>query len=333
MNGSKVKILIIRFSSIGDIVLTSPVVRCLKEQMEGEVEIHYATKKRYKSLVEHNPHIDKVHTIEKSTNEIVESLKNEQFDYVVDLHKNLRSKRLIRSLKCLSFSFDKINLQKWLLTTFKVNKLPNIHIVDRYMDAVKTLGVKNDNKGLEHFIGENDKMNLTELPLTHQNGYIAFAIGAQFATKRLPTHKIISICKKINQPIILLGGKEDVEIAIQIEKEVGNNIYNACGKYSINQSASLVQQSKILITHDTGLMHIAVALGVQIVSVWGNTIPALGMYPYYPNNPEKYTIVENNNISCRPCSKLGYDKCPKGHFKCMEEIDEELIIEKALMIS
>jgi ADP-heptose:LPS heptosyltransferase len=327
VNSNKVKILIIRFSSIGDIVLTSPVLRCLKEQMEAEVEIHYVTKRQYKSIIEYNPHISKVHTIEKSTNEVIEELKKEQFDYIIDLHKNLRSKRLIRSLKCLSFSFDKINYQKWLLTTFKVNKLPNIHIVDRYMDAVKSLGVKNDNKGLEHFIGENEKVNLADLPLMHQKEYIAFAIGAQFATKRLPTHKIISICKKINKPIVLLGGKEDVRIAEEITTAVGEMIYNACGKYSINQSASLVKQCKTLITHDTGLMHIGVALGVQIVSVWGNTVPAFGMYPYYPNNPEKYTIIENNNLKCRPCSKLGYDKCPKGHFKCMEEIDESLIVE------
>ena len=328
MDSNKVKILIIRFSSIGDIVLTSPVVRCLKEQVEGEVEIHYVTKKQYKALVEHNPHISKVHTIEKSTDEIIAELKAEQFDYIVDLHKNLRSKRVIRSLKCISFTFDKVNYQKFLLTTFKINKLPKIHIVDRYMEAVKSLGVKNDNKGLEHFIAENDKVDLTELPLTHQNGYIAFAVGAQFTTKRLPTHKINSICKKINQPIVLLGGKEDVETANEIANEVGEMIFNACGKFSINQSASLVQQSKTLITHDTGLMHIGVGLGVQIVSIWGNTVSAFGMYPYYPNNPEKYTIVENNNLKCRPCSKLGYDKCPKGHFKCMEEINESEILKK-----
>jgi ADP-heptose:LPS heptosyltransferase len=322
-----VKILVIRFSSIGDIVLTSPIVRGLKQQLEGEVEVHYLTKVQYKSVIENNPHISKIHTIEKSTNEIVDVLKQEQFDYIIDLHKNLRSKRVVKSLKCMSFTFDKINYQKWLLTTLKINKLPEIHIVDRYFGATKALGVKNDNEGLEYFIGENDKVELSSLPSTHQSGYIGFAIGAQHATKRLPTDKIISICKKIKQPIVLLGGKEDTEIAQQIENEVGSTIYNACGKYSINQSASLVQQSKSLITHDTGLMHIGVALGIKIISVWGNTVSAFGMYPYYPNNPEKYVVVENNNLKCRPCSKLGYDKCPKRHFKCMEEIDERLIVD------
>ena len=327
MQNNSVKILIIRFSSIGDIVLTSPVIRCLKEQLSGEIEIHYLTKKQYENIITENPHVQQVHTIEKSTNEIVDKLKAEQFDYIIDLHKNLRSKRVIKSLKSLSFTFNKLNYEKWLLTSFKVNKLPDIHIVDRYMQAVKTLGVTNDYKGLEYFIAEGEKVSLSKIPSTHQDGYISFAIGAQFATKRLPAHKIISICKKINTPIILLGGKEDAIIGDEIATEVGELIFNACGKYSLNQSASLVQQSKTLITHDTGLMHIGVALGVKIVSIWGNTVPALGMYPYYPNNPDQYSIIENNNLKCRPCSKLGHSKCPKGHFKCMNEIDEEEIVD------
>lgn len=322
----QVKILIIRFSSIGDIVLTSPVVRCLKEQLDGDIAVHFLTKNQYKSVIEHNPHISKIHSIEKSTNEVIHELREEQFDYIIDLHKNLRSKRIIKSLKRMSFTFDKINYQKWLLTSFKINKLPNIHIVDRYMEAVKALGVKNDNQGLEYFIGKEEGVNLSELPATHQKGYIAFAIGAQHYTKRLPVHKIISICQQINQPIVLLGGKEDAGNAAIISKTVGDLVYNACGIYSINQSASLVQQSNVLITHDTGLMHIGVALGVKIISVWGNTVPAFGMYPYYPNNTEMYAIIENKNLKCRPCSKLGYDKCPKKHFSCMNEIDEAEIL-------
>ena len=321
-----VKILIIRFSSIGDIVLTTPVIRCLKEQLEGEVEIHFLTKKQYKGVIENNTNLTTVHTIEKSTNEVIETLKNEQFDYIIDLHKNIRSKQVIRKLKALTFSFDKINYQKWLITTLKINKLPKTHIVDRYLETVKALGVKNDGKGLDYFISEKDEVNLTSLPFSHQKNYIAFAIGAQHATKRLPTDKIVSICKKIRQPIVLLGGKEDSETASLIEKEVGNLIYNACGKYNLNQSASLVKQAKSLITHDTGLMHIGAALGTYIISVWGNTIPEFGMYPYFPNHPEKFTIIENKDLNCRPCSKIGHDKCPKKHFKCMMDIDEQEIV-------
>lgn len=329
----KVKILVIRFSSIGDIVLTTPIVRCLKQQLDGDTEIHYLTKKQYKSIVENNPNITKVYAIEKSTNEIIEELKKEKFDYIIDLHKNLRSKRVIKALKCLSFSFNKLNYEKWLLTNFKINKLPKIHIVDRYFEAVKTLGIKNDGLGLAYFIPKSDEVSITDLPISHQNGYIGFAIGAQHATKRLPQHKIIEICKKLNQPVVLLGGKEDELNVNEIVNQCGNLVFNACGKFSLNQSASLIKQSKSIITHDTGLMHIAAALAIKTVSVWGNTVPAFGMYPYFPQHPEHFKIVENNNLSCRPCSKIGYDKCPKKHFKCMEDVDVEEVIKMIDLIT
>ncbi|OFY94697.1 MAG: glycosyl transferase [Bacteroidetes bacterium RIFCSPLOWO2_12_FULL_31_6] len=327
---SKVKILIIRFSSIGDIVLTTPVIRCLQQQLADEVELHFLTKNQYKSILTSNPRIAKVYGIEKSTNEIIEDLKLEQYDYIIDLHKNLRSKRVIRKLKVLSFTFDKLNYQKWLLTTFKINKLPKIHIVERYLNAVKPLGVENDGLGLEYYIPENDVVDLKTLPLTHQNGYVSFAIGAQHNTKRLPLEKMFQLLKQLNLPVVLLGGKEDVAAAEFIQQTVGEKVFNGCGKFNLNQSASLVKQSKVLLTHDTGLMHIGAALGVSIVSVWGNTIPEFGMYPYYPKNSEKFVIIENNELSCRPCSKIGYDKCPKKHFNCMNGLENEWIAKVVL---
>jgi heptosyltransferase-2 len=328
----KIKILIIRFSSIGDIVLTTPVIRCLQQQLEGKIELHFLTKNQYKSILSSNPRIAKVYGIEKSTNEIIEDLKLEQYDYIVDLHKNLRSKRVIRKLKVLSFTFDKLNYQKWLITTFKINKLPKIHIVERYLNAVKPLGVENDGLGLEYYISENDVVDLKSLPLSHQNGYVSFAIGAQHNTKRLPLEKMCKILQQLNLPVVLLGGKEDVAAAEFIQQTVGEKVFNGCGKFNLNQSASLVKQSKVLLTHDTGLMHIGAALGVSIVSVWGNTIPAFGMYPYYPKNPEKFVIIENNELSCRPCSKIGYDKCPKKHFNCMNGLENEKIVNEIIKI-
>ncbi len=312
------KILIIRFSSIGDIVLTTPVIRCIK--MQTDAEIHFLTKQAFKGILEHNPYITKIHTIEKEVKEVMQQLKNEQFDFVVDLHNNIRSVLVKRGLGKPSASFKKLNFQKWILVNFNINKLPAEHIVDRYINTVAALGIKNDNKGLDYFIPEKEEILLTTLPKTHQNGYIGFVIGAKHFTKQLPIEKIISICKKIDKPIILLGGKEDVARAQTIEASVGKHIYNACGKYNLNQSASLVKQASKIITHDTGLMHIAAAFKKEIISVWGNTVPAFGFTPYLPSPTSK--IVEVKNLSCRPCSKIGYDKCPKGHFNCMMKIDE-----------
>lgn len=324
---NRVKILIIRFSSIGDIVLTTPIIRCLKNQLEGDVELHFLTKNQYKSILVSNPNISKVFGIEKSTNEIIEVLKSERYDYIIDLHKNLRSKRVIGKLKVLSFSFDKLNVEKWLMTAFKINKLPNVHIVDRYFGAVKSLGVENDNNGLEFYIPKTEVFDLKNLSEIHQNEYVSFAIGAQHFTKRLPSEKMIQIIKHLNLPVVLLGGKEDFETGEKLKNSVGDLVINTCGKLSLNQSASLVEQSKVLLTHDTGLMHIGAALKVNLVSVWGNTIPEFGMYPYFPNQPEKFSCIENKLLACRPCSKIGYDKCPKKHFKCMNDLNNQDIVD------
>jgi ADP-heptose:LPS heptosyltransferase len=319
-NKQTTKILIIRFSSIGDIILTTPVIRCIKQQMPN-AEIHYITKKGFKGILENNPYIHKIHVVEKDVHEIASELKKENFQFVVDLHNNIRSTQLKVALRKPAFTFKKLNFKKWLLVNFKINKMPAVHVVDRYLQTIEPLGVKNDNKGLDYFIPEKDVVPIESLPTTHQQGYIGFVIGAKHFTKQLPVEKIISICKKLNQPIVLLGGKEDAERGNVIERAVGTMIYNACGKYNLNQSASLVKQATKIITHDTGLMHIAAAFKKEIISVWGNTVPDFGFTPYLPGKKSK--MVEVKNLSCRPCSKIGYDKCPKGHFKCMMEIDEK----------
>jgi len=250
-------------------------------------------------------------------------LRREHFHYVIDLHRNLRTSRVKLRLHSTSFSFNKLNYEKWLMVNFKKNKLPKQHIVDRYIDTIRYFIEGNDLKGLDFFIPEVDEVNPDTLPENFRKAYIAFAIGAQHGTKRLPVEKIISICKKINQPIVLLGDKNDKVVAEKIEKEIGENIYNACGIYNLNQSASLVRQAKMVISHDTGLMHIAAAFKKQIISIWGNTIPEFGMYPYLAGDGSE--IIEVKGLKCRPCTKIGFDKCPKKHFKCMMDIDGERI--------
>lgn len=316
------KILIIRFSSIGDIVLTSPVVRCLKQQLNAS-EIHFLTKKSFASIVENNHNVDKVFSFEKDVNDVLPELKKENYDWVIDLHHNLRSMQVKRALGKPSKSFNKLNIEKWLLVNLKINRLPNKHIVDRYFETVAHLGVKNDLKGLNFFIDTKNEVAISSLPKEYHNGFIAFVIGAKHNTKKLPAEKIISICKKLNRAIILIGGKEDFEDGEQIASQI-STVFNSCGKYNFQQSASLIKQAERVITHDTGMMHIAAAFQKNIISVWGNTVPEFGMYPYMPGKESK--IVEVKSLSCRPCSKIGFENCPKEHFKCMNEIDETAFI-------
>lgn len=310
------KILIIRFSSIGDIVLTSPVVRCVKQQIPN-VELHYVTKKSFKAIVENDPYIDKIHYLDDDLSLTINALKMEQFDYVIDLHKNLRTLKLKLALGKKSFSFDKLNVEKWLLVNFKVRKMPAVHIVDRYMDTVATLGVKNDGQGLHYVIPEDAKIDFGPLGCSHKR-FVCFAIGGQHATKKLPNQKIVDICDQQKLPVVLIGGKEDAENGDDIVAHTKNNeVINLCGKLNLNQSAWALQQSEFVISHDTGMMHIAAALKKKIFAVWGNTVPEFGMYPYLTVHQN----IENKSLGCRPCSKIGFDKCPKKHFKCMNTLN------------
>ena len=315
------KFLIVRFSSIGDIVLTTPVVRCLKKQAVT-AEVHYLTKKAFLPVLAANPYIDKIHTLENDLDAVINKLQDEEFDYVIDLHHNLRTLRVKRALDKQSFSFDKLNIKKWLLTSFKINRMPDVHIVDRYLDTLKSFNIKNDGQGLDYFIPEKDRVKEEDIPASHHAGYIGVVIGAALNTKKYPLHKLKELCSIIDHPIILLGGKEDREEGDAIASLDPVKIYNACGKFNINESADLVRRAKLIISNDTGLMHIASAFRKPVISIWGNTVPEFGMYPYYPKAapgaPSMFDIMEVKGLSCRPCSKIGYKKCPKKHFKCME---------------
>jgi len=322
------KFLIIRFSSIGDIVLTTPVARCLKKQVP-DAAVHFLTKQSFATIVESNPYIDKVHLLAHSWDTVVHELKQENYDYIIDLHHNLRTLRLRKDLGIKSFAFNKLNIQKWIYTNFKWNLMPDLHIVDRYMKTIESFGVKNDEEGLDYFIPVKDEVKQKDIPASHHAGYIGVVIGAVHNTKKLPVEKLKELCSKIDHPVIVLGGKEDNENGKQIASVDPVKIYNACGKFNLNESADLVRKAKLIITHDTGLMHIAVAFRKKIISVWGNTVPEFGMYPYYGKWQIANAVFEIRNLPCRPCSKIGYNKCPRRHFKCMRQISMDAIAETA----
>lgn len=313
------KILVVRFSSIGDIVLTTPILRCIKQQLK-DVKLHYVTKHSFLSVIENNIYVDKVFTIKDSLKEVIPQLKKENYDYVIDLHHNIRTLKLKTALGKKSFSFNKLNWEKFLIVNFKKNKLPNIHIVDRYFETVQSFGVKNDGKGLDYFINQKDEIDIPSwLPSIFHKDYNALVVGGSYFTKQIPINKLKEICAKSSLPLILLGGKEDAAIAEQVYQFHKNKTINLCGKLNLNQSASIIQQANKVITSDTGLMHIAAAYKKDIISLWGNTIPEFGMDPYLAGYNSQ--ILEVKGLSCRPCSKLGYKKCPKGHFKCMNDIE------------
>jgi len=327
-----VKILVVRFSSIGDIVLTTPILRVLKEQLDNP-EIHYVTKRKFASILDGNPHVDKVFTMEKSIDELLEDLKKENYDHIIDLHNNVRTLSLKKKLGRPAHTFQKLNWKKWLLVKLKMDKMPDLHVVDRYFGAVRSLGVKKDGKTGDFFISQENEINVQEEFGLVPKSFVTIAIGAQFNTKRMPAELIVNIINKLEIPIVLVGGETDIKLSKAIQDKSEKKIHDACGKFNLAQSASIVGKSAKLLTNDTGMMHIASCLDIPIVSVWGSTVPSLGMYPYYPNQKEMYSIHEVKDLGCRPCSKIGYQKCPKAHFKCMREQDADGIVKNILNLN
>lgn len=314
----KIKVLVIRFSSIGDIVWTSPVLRVLKQR--ADIELHFCTKARFSKMVDHNPHIDKIYYLEDRLSDLIKALKKEKYDYIIDLHKNLRTFLIKVQLGRKSFSYNKLNIYRWLLVSFKFDLMPKVHVAQRYLDTIKPLGFVDDGQGLEYYIAPEDEIDRSELPVEFREGYAALVIGASQPTKQLPFDRLVELGLKIKRPLVLIGGKEDWALGEQLVKELrlkkGPAVLNSCGKFNISQSASLIRQSEVVFGHDTGLTHIGAAFHKKIYAMYGTTDPN-GFHPFRTD----HVILENNNLSCRPCSKSGRKKCPQGHFKCMQELD------------
>ena len=317
------KILVIRFSSMGDIIYTTPVVRCLKKQLP-DAEVHFLTKPAFKYIYDNNPYTDKLLLLKPTLAETIDDIKVEQYDYIIDLHNNLRTALIKLRTGIKSSTYKKQRIRKWLSLKFNLKLVPPVHLVERYLKTVKFLGVKNDNQPVDYYIKADHQLSKL-LPASHQNNYVAFIIGATHFTKRMPNDKIISICREINQPIVLLGGSDVKANGDVIAAAVGN-VYNACGNTTLDESVFLVSKADKIIGFDTGLTHIAEAFDKPMASVWGGTAPELlGVQPY----KVKDALVAEIDLPCRPCSKFGLEKCPLGHFKCMNDMPENMIVDFA----
>lgn len=302
-------------------MLTSVVVRCVFLQVP-KAEIHFVTKKGFESILSFNPYICKIHLLgESGLSVLIKDLKKENFDLVIDLHNNMRSHIIGMLLQKQIVRFNKLNFAKWLIVALKRNALPQKHLVDRYFERLEAHNIINDQKGLDYFIDPEVGLPFELKQVT----YCVLSIGGQHKTKRLPTNKIVELVNSLKISIVIVGGLSDTLDANKIINETEHHhVINFCGKASLHESARIIEGASFVITHDTGMMHIAAALKKRIVSIWGNTIPEFGMYPYFGNSKENYDqskTFEVNGLPCRPCSKIGFEKCPEGHFDCMNKQD------------
>lgn len=309
--------------------MASPVFRCLKKQLP-DAEVHFVTKLSFKVVTVANPYIDKFYYFEKNLDELIKALRKENYDYVIDLHNNFRSIKIKRKLRAPFYTIDKLSLQKFLLTRLSINVMPGRHITQRSLDTVLPLNVRDDGFGLDYFIPVEDVVKPVDIPTSHHAGFVAIVIGGSYFTKKLPVNKLQELCCKIDHPIILLGGKEDAVEGNLIASVDSVKVYNAAGKFNLNESADLVRQSKLVVSHDTGLQYIACAFSKPLLAIWGGTSPKLDVEPYYGTNTETKSQYENIylNLGCQPCSNYGRNACPLEHFNCMNKQNIDNIVHR-----
>lgn len=306
----KLKILVVRFSSIGDIILTTPILRCLKSQLKCEID--FLTKRSYQSILLSNPNIRDIYTLEDNPNGTINFLRNKEYDIIIDLQNNLRSLKIRLGLKIKSFVVKKVNIKRYILIYFGINLLNN-HIVDRYFKTVGYLKVYNDKKGIDYIIS-----NEPQLKFKTDKDYISWCIGGTYEAKKLSVKQIVNVINKLNTEVVLIGGPDEKKMAVEIIKNtMPKKVHSFCGAISIEESAFLIKKSRVFLTNDTGMMHIASAFNSPIISFWGCTKPSLGFSAYMPNKKSENIIIE---ITKRPCSKHGKN-CRFQSKGCIKEID------------
>ncbi len=324
------KILIINTVSRDKVLLATPIIRLLKTELDAEVCV--LVKNGLQDLLQNNPYLDASYQDDGSIGSLRKKLKEHSFDWVIDFDNGFRSKLIRFKLSKKFLAFDRHFFLHWFYVKTKINRLPKAHIIDQYIEMLKPLEIKGDNLGIDFFLPEKDEVENAWLPKSHQHGYAAIAISASHSTKKLPVNRLIELCDRINKPIVLIGNENDIEVAEEVMKffkqgtaeeeeaiEKLNKkaiIFNACGKFSFNQSASLIQNANWIFSYDNVMMHIAAAFKKTIYTMWGNTTPHFGTYPYRT----QFIVFENNKLNCRPCATSGFNNCPRGHFKCMNDM-------------
>ncbi len=328
------KILVIRLSSFGDIVLASPLLRALRTTYPL-AQVDFLVKSQYADLVKFNPYITSVLEMRVGDWSELQLLLNriqaERYDLVVDLHNSLRS-RYIRLLSKATRTvvINKRVFARFALVKFKINLYKAvIPVTERYFETCEPFSVQDDNKGLEVFVPdqtiETISSFMSKYKLERYKVVVGFAPAAKHATKRwLPERYIelgTAIAKEYNARIIIFGGKEDEtycdDIAQMINMQTGTHTAETlAGKLSLIETAAVLDYCNVVVSNDTGLMHLAQARGKKVVAIFGSTVKEFGFFPIASLS----NVLEANEVECRPCSHIGRAECPKGHFLCMNSI-------------
>ncbi|TCJ17668.1 glycosyl transferase [Flaviaesturariibacter flavus] len=315
------KILVILFGGTGNLVQATPVFRCLKRA--GHT-VHLLAVRAYRDALGTNPNIDAYFDYDVSP-VLNEKLLAEAYDHIIDLQNNTTSHYLMKVLETRSLRAPRHRWTDHLMEFRHRPGPPREHTVDRYFEALRPLGIGNDGAGLDYFIPASEEVPYSDIPTSHQLGFLALVISGA-PTNRLPMEQLAIFCTQLGHPIIVLGDPADAANGDTLQHLDPGKIYNACGKFSFHEQADLLRKAKLVVTHDHDLMQVAAALKRPVIAVWGSTVPAQGNGPYYGEahqrrNPVDSVDIQVEKMWCRPCTDTGRDRCPLGHFKCMKKID------------
>lgn len=333
----KQKFLIIRLGSIGDIILTSAVIRCLRNKYP-EATIDFVVKKAFVETVNSNPNIDNIIVFDTKTNEkqeisrIRKIIREKKYTQIIDLHNNIRSKRISLFNKTKVTTYSKQWFKRWLLINFKINRYNKITPVFlRYFEAVRNLNLSYDNQYTDFFVSktsENFVRNWLDENKIDIENFVAVAPGAAWKNKQWRKEGYVEVINKLlennTKNVVLVGGNADKDVCNYILKHTDSRVMSSAGVFSISETSALLSLCKLLICNDTGVMHIAQALKKPILATFGATTKELGFFPI-----ENCSKVAEVDIKCRPCTQKGRNYCPKKHFKCMNEISAEMVIDMA----
>lgn len=317
--------------------MASAVIRAIAHKF-GAANIILLTCPKGKQIYEANRNVCQIVVFKKSIFEQYKTVTQLGCQLTIDLADTNASRFFRILLFKKSYAVSRLGFQKWFFVKFKPENLRLPHWVDMAFKTLRPLGIIPDQEGLDYYLPHRDQTEPNWLPDEFRQGYAVFIIGGQYATRKLPTARLIEVCSRINLPIVIIGGQADHKQADEVAqifnpdgkvtKQMANmmleanqrtRVFNACGLFNLNQSASLIKQSEGVFSYDTGLMHAAAAFGKTIYTIWGSTTPLLGRYPYRT----KFITYQNSNLNCRPCHIKGHNKCPLGHFKCMNDIQFE----------
>ena len=316
------KFIITRFSSIGDIVLTAPLVNAIRSHYGDAARIDFVTLNRFKSAVELIDGIDNIHGIEKSTIELSKELQEIGFDYFIDLHGNIRSRSLARSLNILTFTVKKKTAAR-LSLVLGMRRPPIEHFAERSLSLLETFSIP---IGLSKPWG---RLNTDQPEFVIPVKFIAIIPGAAHAGKQLPLSTLKEICHSLSECQLLILGGDDMKSTGEALESEFSNVMSLCGTGSLKNTTYILQKASLAIGGDTGAMHIAAAVGVKLISVWGCTRPSLGLSPW--KAAVDSVILEPEGRGDRPCSRHGA-KCryrKLGKDLCINHVSSGRIIDAA----